>query len=146
MLHCDLKSENILVSGDLVCKLADFGLSLLKDVDSIDLDGEIMGTLLYMSPECLRGEHYDERSDIYSLGVVAFEICTRIYPAYTGSLMSDLDQREFTLAILQGTRPEFPWNAGLSRAMRDLISSMWHDDEEQRPDITTISSTLNNVI
>lgn len=76
VVHRDIKPANVMVTPDGSCKVLDFGVAHLAGVDTTTLtgSGEIVGTLHYMAPEMVRGEPVDERVDIYSLGVVLFEI------------------------------------------------------------------------
>ncbi len=76
IVHRDLKPSNILVVGDQV-KLLDFGLALRRDEND---PGEFAGTPLYMAPELLSGESASERSDLYALGMVAYEMLLGRYP------------------------------------------------------------------
>lgn len=77
VLHRDLKPGNIMLRGDGSIALIDFGLAKSAKLASAITDkGEIFGTPYYMSPEQGHGNHVDERSDIYSLGVVFYEMLT----------------------------------------------------------------------
>ncbi|HEY7912089.1 MAG TPA: tetratricopeptide repeat protein [Blastocatellia bacterium] len=88
VIHRDIKPENILITDRGQVKLVDFGLaktlekSSLGDtlVQSLTESGAVMGTLSYMSPEQLRGEELDERTDIFSFGIVLFEMVTGKLP------------------------------------------------------------------
>jgi serine/threonine protein kinase len=86
-LHRDLKPANIVShrfeSGEIIHKIVDFGLATLKTPDDetrITAANQFLGTVVYASPEQLRGESLDPRSDIYSLGVVVFELLTGRLP------------------------------------------------------------------
>src|SRR5262252_6679060 len=99
MIHRDIKPENILVSNSKRIKLVDFGLA--KAVSSQQIkggatakqslteSGAVMGTLSYMSPEQLRGERLDERTDIFSFGIVLYEMITGALP-FVGSNSFDV--------------------------------------------------------
>ena len=73
LLHCDLKSQNVLINFDWTVKLCDFGLSRYKGKFSADNHGKI-GTPHWMAPEILRAEKYQSASDVYSFGVVVWEM------------------------------------------------------------------------
>src|SRR5262249_10291557 len=76
IVHRDIKPANILLTTNGTVKILDFGLAkLLSDsqAESMTQTGQAMGTVLYMSPEQLRGEAVDARNDLWSLGVVAYE-------------------------------------------------------------------------
>jgi Tol biopolymer transport system component len=85
VVHRDLKPENVLVTGRDHLKLVDFGLALIREprdtgsalaVSGMTQPGTILGTLAYMSPEQVRGESTDSRTDVFSLGVLLYEAAT----------------------------------------------------------------------
>jgi eukaryotic-like serine/threonine-protein kinase len=81
VLHRDLKPGNIMERGDGTLALIDFGLAKHDDVNiEITGTGEIFGTPYYMSPEQGHGQALDARSDLYSLGVIFYEMLTRKKP------------------------------------------------------------------
>src|SRR5262252_5522380 len=85
IVHRDIKPENILVQtipGGLHVKVLDFGIAALRDgkAGRLTLTGAVVGTPHYMSPEHCLGEELDGRSDIYSLGIVLFEMLTGVVP------------------------------------------------------------------
>ena len=80
MLHRDIKPSNILIDNDDKAYLADFGIAKLYDEKKFTATGQLVGTPAYMSPEQGRGDDLTEESDIYSLGVVAFEMLTGQVP------------------------------------------------------------------
>jgi len=82
IVHRDLKPENVLVSLDGTVKVSDFGLALPigQDSERLILTGTSVGTLGYMAPEQLEGKEVDERADLYSLGVVLYELLTGTRP------------------------------------------------------------------
>jgi TolB-like protein/Flp pilus assembly protein TadD/predicted Ser/Thr protein kinase len=80
VIHRDLKPSNILIDPDGRPKMADFGLARVKRDEKLTTAGLALGTLSYMSPEQVQGEVVDNRSDIFSLGVVLYEMITGHLP------------------------------------------------------------------
>jgi tetratricopeptide (TPR) repeat protein/TolB-like protein/predicted Ser/Thr protein kinase len=80
VVHRDIKSENVMVTGDGVVKIMDFGLAKLRGATGLTKTGTTVGTLFYMPPEQIQGKWVDQRSDIFSLGVVLFEMITGQLP------------------------------------------------------------------
>ena len=78
ILHRDLKPENVFLSDTGTVKLGDFGLA--REISSHTQTGSVVGTAAYLSPELVMRGHADARSDIYSLGVMAFEMLTGKQP------------------------------------------------------------------
>ena len=79
IVHCDIKPHNILVTETGRIKVADFGIA--RAVNSVEnSDRTVLGSVHYFSPEQASGGHIDERTDIYSLGVVMYEMMTGIVP------------------------------------------------------------------
>ena len=85
IVHRDVSPQNIMVRGDGVVKLVDFGIAKAANKSSRTQTGMVKGKLQYMSPEQVRGEPLDGRSDQFSLGVVLWEMCTgrRLFKADT---------------------------------------------------------------
>jgi serine/threonine-protein kinase len=84
IVHRDLKPSNILVSRAGASKIADFGIALGDDGPGLTQTGHAVGTPLYMSPEQLLGERADPRSDMFSLGVLMYEMLTGRVPFAEG--------------------------------------------------------------
>ena len=76
IIHRDIKSENIMLTPDEQLKIMDFGIAKLKGSTGLTKTGTSLGTLSYMSPEQAQGLSADQRSDIWSLGVVFYEMLT----------------------------------------------------------------------
>jgi eukaryotic-like serine/threonine-protein kinase len=74
IIHRDIKTSNIIVTPDGQIKIMDFGLAKFTDRTQLTQEGSISGTVVYMSPEQARGENLDQRTDIWSFGVVLYEM------------------------------------------------------------------------
>ena len=80
IVHRDIKPENVMIRKDGRLQIMDFGLAKLKGVSRLTKEGSTVGTAGYMSPEQVQGQDADHRADIFSLGVVLFEIFTHQLP------------------------------------------------------------------
>jgi serine/threonine-protein kinase len=80
IIHRDVKPENIMVRRDGTVVLCDFGIARILDKDTVTTTGQLLGSPAYMAPEHIRGEPQDGRSDLFSLGVVLYELLTGELP------------------------------------------------------------------
>jgi len=80
IIHRDVKPHNILITSEGVAKLADFGIAKAVNDATLSTNNSIIGSVHYFSPEQARGNYVDERSDIYSLGIVMYEMLTGKVP------------------------------------------------------------------
>jgi serine/threonine protein kinase len=79
VLHLDLKLDNVLVDVHERLKVADFGFAAIKSehVIAVHGDGLLVGNLLHKAPELMRNEPFDEHADVYSFGILAWEVLVR---------------------------------------------------------------------
>jgi len=101
VLHRDIKPDNILVSHEGRVKIADFGLAIHPGAEKITLQGELVGTPVYMPPEQISGGDIDRRSDLYSLGASLYEVLTG-EPPFKGANFSEI------LKNILNRRPDRP--------------------------------------
>ncbi len=80
VVHRDLKPSNIILTAGGIAKVMDFGIAKVEGGKSLTATGALVGTVNYMSPEQVRGEAVDSRSDLYSFGVILFELLTGQVP------------------------------------------------------------------
>lgn len=134
ILHLDLKSENvfILAGGEEdAVKVLDFGLAQPKDSATVELgDGMTIGTIGYMAPEQIMGKHVDERTDVYALGVIAYEMLAGRRP-FPGESKDDILQSQ-----LAGKTLGFAKTAVLKTVPKDTkkaIMAAFSADAAKRP-------------
>jgi eukaryotic-like serine/threonine-protein kinase len=120
IVHRDLKPGNLMVTGDGLVKVMDFGIARIAGSEHLTSDGFTMGTPAYMAPEQVRGEEVDARSDIYAMGVVLYRLWTGQLP-FLGESPFAIAHRQLNDAPmpLKTVAPELPsWcELVLSRAM-----------------------------
>jgi serine/threonine-protein kinase len=99
LVHRDIKPSNIMIKRNGEVKLMDFGIAHTKHLDALTLPGMLIGTPAYMSPEQILGQPLDVRSDIFSFGIVLYEILTGAKP------FTDEDTRAVTAKIVKDDYP-----------------------------------------
>jgi eukaryotic-like serine/threonine-protein kinase len=107
MVHRDIKPQNVLIDAEGRAKLTDFGISRQLEKEGMTATGRVLGTTDYVAPEQAMGRGADQRSDIYSLGVVLFEMLSGHVPfqadSQVGVAMKHVNEE---LPDVQGERPE----------------------------------------
>ena len=138
VIHRDVKPANIMVSETGNVKITDFGVSYSSDQEQITQDGMVVGTAQYISPEQAQGEQATAQSDIYSLGVVAYEgLCG--HRPFTGATPVDI-----AAAHVNDPVPPLPENVDLQ--LRQFIMSMLAKDPKDRPkDALVVAKVLSRI-
>ncbi len=140
VIHRDVKPGNLLVSDTGVVKLADFGIARATDQSSITQVGSVLGTAAYLAPEQARGEEAGPRSDIYSLGVVAYQLLSGRLPYEAVSLSElTLKQQREAPQRLDVLEPEVPRELAQAVAMALSI-----DAAARPPDAMVFAEALQN--
>eukprot|EP01083_Nonionella_stella_P293580 998465_1 len=131
ILHRDLKPGNIFLTEDLKVKLGDFGLSRRLSRSTAFARTRV-GTPYYMSPEQVAREEYDERSDIWSLGCIIYELCALTVPFDASNELS------LALKIRAGKYAPIPRKAGYSEELRAVVDSMLRCKPAERPTVSDL--------
>jgi hypothetical protein len=123
VVHRDLKPANMQISGDGSLKLLDFGLARMDWQAKLTQTGSVFGTLHYMSPEQCCGKQVDARSDLFSIGIMAFEM-------FTGCLPFDGNSQPAVLHAIVYEEPQYP--GGIDPRIRSFLEKALKKDVAQR--------------
>ena len=142
IIHRDIKPANVLIDKRGKAKLTDFGIAAALDEASITSTGQVIGTPEYMSPEQACGTKLDGRSDLYSVGIILYEMLTGKTPYAEASKTSILgrlafDQQELPLPFPPGT-PSL-----LQGVVRDLLR---RQPDERIQDADTLATQLHEIL
>lgn len=135
ILHRDLKSENLLLGEDMCVKVADFGISCLET--QCGSAKGFTGTYRWMAPEMIKEKHHTKKVDVYSFGIVLWELLTALIP------FDNMTPEQAAFAVSQkNARP--PFYPACPMAFRHLISRCWSSSADKRPHFDEIVSILES--
>ncbi|KAL1812453.1 hypothetical protein ACET3Z_022518 [Daucus carota] len=135
VLHRDLKSENLLLGGDMCVKVADFGISCLES--QCGSAKGFTGTYRWMAPEMIKEKAHTKKVDVYSFGIVLWELLTALTP------FDNMTPEQAAFAVCQkNARPPLPSTCPV--AFCHLINQCWAGNPRKRPDFNKIVTTLES--
>ncbi|XP_053177262.1 serine/threonine-protein kinase Nek1-like [Scomber japonicus] len=129
ILHRDIKPENIFLTKDGTVQLGDFGVARVLNSTG-ELATTLIGTPLYISPEICENKAYNNKSDIWALGCVLYEMCS-LQPAFDGGGIKNVCQK-----IIHCSYPPVPGH--YSQELRSLLAQLLDCDPEKRPSVSSI--------
>jgi len=135
LIHRDLKSSNLLVDETMNIKVADFGFAGLKEENATMTR---CGAPTCSAPEIIRGDRYNEKADVYSFGMLMWEVLTRKQPFEGRNFLGVL------LEVLEGKRPQVPKECPI--AYRDMMTRCWHAKAEKRPTMNEVVDVLSQLV
>jgi serine/threonine protein kinase/TolB-like protein len=127
VVHRDLKPQNIMVDAAGRVWVMDFGLARSMELAGMTRTGALMGTPDYMSPEQARAEKVDARSDLFSLGIIFYEMVTGILPFQAETLMATLLKR-----VQERAAPPCELDPAIPRQVSDVVMKCLEVDREKR--------------
>jgi eukaryotic-like serine/threonine-protein kinase len=141
IVHRDVKPQNVLIDEEGSAKVTDFGIARSLDDDGLTADGRVLGTTDYVSPEQALGHHVTGQSDLYSLGIVLFEMLTGSVP-FRGENQVAVAMKHVReeLPDVQALRPEVSASlaAVIDRATAKDLHERYRSDEELIADLESV--------
>ncbi|XP_036170238.1 serine/threonine-protein kinase Nek1 isoform X6 [Myotis myotis] len=129
ILHRDIKSQNIFLTKDGTIQLGDFGIARVLN-STVELARTCIGTPYYLSPEICENKPYNNKSDIWALGCVLYELCTLKHAFEAGNM------KNLVLKIISGSFP--PVSLHYSYDLRCLLSQLFKRNPRDRPSVNSI--------
>lgn len=129
ILHRDIKSQNIFLTKDGTIQLGDFGIARVLN-STVELARTCIGTPYYLSPEICENKPYNNKSDVWALGCVLYEMCTLKHAFEAGNM------KNLVLKIIRGSYP--PVSIHYSQDLRSLMGQLFRRNPRERPSVSSI--------
>ncbi|XP_074525003.1 serine/threonine-protein kinase Nek1 isoform X2 [Halichoeres trimaculatus] len=129
ILHRDIKSQNIFLTKDGTVQLGDFGIARVLN-STVELARTCIGTPYYLSPEICENKPYNNKSDIWALGCVLYEMCTLKHAFEAGNM------KNLVLKIIRGSYP--PVSVHYSQELRSLLAQLFKRNPRERPSVNSV--------
>ncbi|KAK8896527.1 hypothetical protein M9Y10_014435 [Tritrichomonas musculus] len=138
IIHRDIKPENILLDENYYPKITDFGFSKIVDPGNSSNQSAQLGTCAYMAPEVMNGVRYNSKADVYSFGILMYELITD-----SRAYQKELKKGRYPLQtkIQDGYRPEF--YDDIRQDFKELITQCWSANPQNRPTFAEIYKKLS---
>ena len=140
VIHRDLKPGNILIDQNFYPHITDFGLSKFLDSGHSKSQSKTCGTPIYMAPEVIEGKRYNGKADVYSFGIIMFQILTdtKPYPLFDKGKLNEFNFNQ--KVVNENYRPSF--TVPVKKAMKRLIEKCWSKDPNER---TTLEEIVEEI-
>lgn len=138
-LHRDLKPDNVMIGTGGVVKICDFGLARLDEDTLLTADRRLIGTLSTMAPEIMAGDAGAEPADVYSLGVIFYQMLTGRLPH------SSNDSREFLQNVMNKAPLPFPDGTAVPADYQELCYELLRRDPARRPTAATVVARIEQI-
>jgi hypothetical protein len=141
ILHRDVKPSNVLLADGphVSARVLDFGLALMDDAETLTEQGDVPGTLAYISPERLAGKPATAAADVWAVGVMLWEALAGRHPFWRGSML------ETARAIESGARPLGEMRPGLPKRLLRIVDRALSQDPGKRPSARDLAGELRSL-
>ena len=138
IIHRDVKPENVMIRKDGLLKLMDFGIAQVLDLERMTVTGQLLGSPAYMAPEIVEGKPLDFRTDVFSVGIMLYQLATGSLP-FAGK-----NPHEVLRRIAEGKFPDpRTVGRGVDQALARIITrALARRPEDRYPDVGPLADEL----